>query len=219
MSDSVAKTFGKKERVLNYACQTYQLSRPSKVGEVMRLIRECQPRTFAEWENFYFERAQTAAKNPVAVTRETLVELGQRLYAKITEVVIPEWMEAFRSISEEDCVAYIFNLTLNRTYDGYWREISLIQQVFVKEFPEIIFEESDPVTDHAGDVDYVGWIEHGKVGFGLQIKPVTAQFAFAGYSPSDRMRNAFRVFEERFRGRVFVVFSIDKKLVNGEVLV
>ncbi|MFA4907583.1 MAG: hypothetical protein WC602_04910 [archaeon] len=24
--------FGKKEKVLNYACQTYQLSRPNKVG-------------------------------------------------------------------------------------------------------------------------------------------------------------------------------------------
>ena len=35
--------FGKKEKVLNYACQTYQLSRPNKVGAVMMLIRECQP--------------------------------------------------------------------------------------------------------------------------------------------------------------------------------
>ena len=29
--------FGKKEKVLNYACQTYQFSRPSKVGAVMAL--------------------------------------------------------------------------------------------------------------------------------------------------------------------------------------
>ena len=27
--------FGKKEKVLNYACQNYQLSRPNKVGPVM----------------------------------------------------------------------------------------------------------------------------------------------------------------------------------------
>ena len=30
-----AKQFGKKEKVLNYASNTYQLTRPSKVGEVM----------------------------------------------------------------------------------------------------------------------------------------------------------------------------------------
>lgn len=40
-----SKDFGKKERVLNYACQTYQLSRPNNVGAVMALIRECQPST------------------------------------------------------------------------------------------------------------------------------------------------------------------------------
>ena len=29
--DKYSMNFGKKERVLNYACQTYQLSRPNKV--------------------------------------------------------------------------------------------------------------------------------------------------------------------------------------------
>lgn len=37
--DRYSMNFGKKERVLNYACQTYQLSRPNKVGAVMALIR------------------------------------------------------------------------------------------------------------------------------------------------------------------------------------
>ena len=51
--------FGKKEKVLNYTCQTYQLSRPNKVGAVMALIRECQPKTIKEWEEWYFENATT----------------------------------------------------------------------------------------------------------------------------------------------------------------
>jgi hypothetical protein len=46
--------FGKKEKVLNYANQTYQLSRPNKVGAVMALIRECQPKTIQEWERQLF---------------------------------------------------------------------------------------------------------------------------------------------------------------------
>ncbi len=32
--------FGKKEKVLNYTCQTYHLSRPNKVGSVMAIIRD-----------------------------------------------------------------------------------------------------------------------------------------------------------------------------------
>ena len=54
--------FGKKEKVLNYACQTYQLSRPNKVGTVMALIRECQPKSFEEWEQWYFENALQMVK-------------------------------------------------------------------------------------------------------------------------------------------------------------
>ena len=82
--------FGKKERVLNYACQTYQLSRPNKVGAVMALIRDCQPVSYEEWQKWYFENAHTAGKNSTKITVESLKELGERLYAKIKEVVIPE---------------------------------------------------------------------------------------------------------------------------------
>ena len=60
--------FGKKEKVLNYACQTYQLSRPNKVGSVMALIRECQTKTIEEWETWYFENAKTDGKNPFKIT-------------------------------------------------------------------------------------------------------------------------------------------------------
>ncbi len=86
--DKYSMNFGKKERVLNYACQTYQLSRPNKVGAVMALIRECQPDSFEEWEQWYFENANTTGKKPTKITAECLKELGTRLYCKITEVVI-----------------------------------------------------------------------------------------------------------------------------------
>ena len=104
--DRYSMNFGKKERVLNYACQTYQLSRPNKVGAVMALIRDCQPSSFEEWQSWYFDNAHTAGKNPTKITVESLKELGERLYAKITEVVIPEWESAFRELTEQDCIDY-----------------------------------------------------------------------------------------------------------------
>lgn len=70
--------FGKKEKVLNYACQTYQLSRPNKVGAVMALIRQCQPQTIEEWKTWYFENAKTDGKNAFKITKESLLELGER---------------------------------------------------------------------------------------------------------------------------------------------
>lgn len=208
--------FGKKERVLNYACQTYQLSRPNKVGAVMALIRECQPNTFEEWEQWYFLNAHTSGKKPTKITNESLRELGERLYAKITEIVIPEWESAFRELTEQDCIDYIYNLTINRTYDGYLREKSVINDGLAKLFPEVVFEESDPELDHAGDIDYVAKI--GNASIGIQIKPITASANFGSYSLTERMKASFESFKEQYGGNVFVVFSLDGEIANKEVI-
>jgi len=208
--------FGKKERVLNYACQTYQLSRPNKVGAVMALIRECQPQSIQEWEQWYFENAKTDGKNSFNITRESLSELGERLYEKITEVVIPEWEEAFKQLTKQDCIDYIYNLTINRTYDGYLREKSVINDGLAKVFPELTFEETDPELDHAGDIDYIAKI--GDKAIGIQIKPVTAKANFGSYSLTERMKASFADFTNKFGGKVFIVFSLDKEIANKEVV-
>lgn len=208
--------FGKKERVLNYACQTYQLSRPNKVGAVMALIRECQPNSFEEWEQWYFLNANTSGKNPTKITNESLRELGERLYAKITEIVIPEWESAFRELTEQDCIDYIYNLTINRTYDGYLREKSVINDGLAKLFPYLVFEESDPELDHAGDIDYVAKV--GNASIGIQIKPITASANFGSYSLTERMKASFESFKEQYGGNVFVVFSLDGEIANKEVI-
>lgn len=215
-----AKPFGKKEKVLNYASNTYQLTRPNKVGEVMALIRECQPNALNEWEEFYFEKAFSKSKTPIKVTKETLDELGERLYAKITEVVIPEWTAAFEGLSEEDCKEYIYQVTVVRTYDGFLLEKSVVNDGLAKIFPNVKFEESDPELDHAGDIDYIGVV--GQKAFGIQIKPITANANFGNYNITDRMGASFQDFEEKYGGKVFVVFSTrtgnKKDIVNKEII-
>lgn len=211
-----SKEFGKKEKVLNYATQTYQLSRPNKVGAVMALIRECQPKTIKEWEKWYFENAKTDGKTSSKITQESLDELGERLYIKIKEIVIPEWTEAFNQLTLQDCIDYIHNLTINRTFDGFIREKSVIEDNLAKTFPDVKFEESDPELDHAGDIDYLGWV--GSKAFGVQIKPVTAKANFGNYSATERMKASFENFTEKFGGKVFVVFSVDDKINNEEVI-
>lgn len=208
--------FGKKERVLNYACQTYQLSRPNKVGAVMALIRECQPSSFEEWEDWYFLHACTDTKNSTKITKETLKELGERLYAKITEFVIPEWETAFRELTEQDCIDYIYNLTINRTYDGYIREKSVINDGLAKLFPNTIFEESSPELDHAGDIDYIAKI--GNKAFGIQVKPITANANFGSYSLTERMKASFATFKEQYGGDVFIVYSLKGEIANKDII-
>ena len=182
----------------------------------MALIRECQPKTVEEWQDWYFENAHTDGKTPTKITKESLEELGERLYIKIKEIVIPEWTEAFNQLTMEDCVDYTLNLTINRTFDGFLREKYVIEDNLAKEFPQVRFEESDPELDHAGDIDYLGWI--GKKAFGIQIKPVTIKSNFGNYSATERMKASFMNFTKKYGGQVFVVYSIEDKIKNLEVI-
>jgi hypothetical protein len=208
--------FGKKEKVLNYTCQTFQLSRPNRVGAVMSLIRECQPKSITEWEAWYLANAITASKEPKRVTKQALEELGDRLHHKITSIVIPEWEAAFQELTREDCIAYIYNLTISRTYDGYIREKSVVYDVLAKHFPNIVFEETPPELDHSGDVDYFGYV--GEKAFGIQIKPTTAKANFGNYSVSERMKGSFADFTKEYSGKVFIIFSLDGEVANPDIL-
>ncbi len=67
-----AKDFGSKEIVLNYANRRWGLTKTKKVGEVMAMIRQCQPRTFQEWQDWYFSHAFTNTKQPIKMTKEIL---------------------------------------------------------------------------------------------------------------------------------------------------
>ena len=211
-----AKDFGSHELLLNYTNRRWGLTKTAKVGEVMALIRECQPSTFEEWEQWYFEHAYTKTKQPFKITRESLREQGERLYGKMKDCVIPQVMDSIRRLTEDDCIDYIFELTICRTYDGYLTEKSIIYNKLAHKFPDVTFEETDPQLDHAGDVDYVGKI--GERAFGIQVKPVTANASLGNYSVTARMQDSFRQFERDFGGKVFVIFSVDDHIKNTEIL-
>jgi len=86
-----------------------------------------------------------------------------------------------RQLTLQDCVDYIHNLTINRTFDGYLREKSVVNDGLAKIFPQVRFEESPTELDHAGDIDYMGYV--GTRAFGIQIKPVTARSNFGNLLP------------------------------------
>lgn len=209
------KDFGKKEFLLNYANRRWGLTKTNKVGEVMALIRECQPKSFQEWEKWYFEHAKTNTKEPLPVTRYLLNELGERLYEKLITLVIPEIKESIQTLTKQDCIDYIYQLTLCRTYDGYEREKSVVFDNLAKRFTDVIFEETNPCLDHSGDIDYIGRV--GDKVFGLQIKPITANASLGNYDVSARMRQSFKNFEDAFGGKVFIIFSTEEHVRNEQV--
>jgi hypothetical protein len=58
----------------------------------------------------------------------------------------------------------------------------------------------------------------GNKAFGLQIKPVTAQASLGNFSATARMEQSFRDFERQFGGMVYIVFSVEDRNQNREVI-
>jgi len=82
---------------------------------------------------------------------------------------------------------------------------------------KVKFEESPSELDHAGDIDYLGYVTPDSA-FGIQIKPVTAQSNFGNYSVSERMKASFESFEKDFKGKVFIVYSLDGEIANKGII-
>ncbi len=57
-----------------------------------------------------------------------------------------------------------------------------------------------------------------KKAFGIQIKPVTIKSNFDNHSATERMKASFINFTKKYAGQVYVVYSIEDKIKNIEVI-
>ncbi len=207
---------GYKEFLLNKICGQKQYNFTHTVGETMALIRKCQPNTIEDWERWYFNNAQTNTKEPRRITEETIKNLGVKFREVMRNEFIPAILDAIDKLTDEEIESYVYNLVINRTYDGYITEKLVVSELLSKKFPNVTIEESTPEQDHAGNIDYV--INVNKFKIGIQIKPITANANFGGFSLTERMQDSFNSFQEEFGGEVFIVFSKEGKIDNIEVI-
>lgn len=176
------------------------------VGAISESIRKCNPKTLKEWEKYYFENVHS---------KEHIIELGKKLYIKITEVLTAE----IESITEEDCINYIFNLVTQRTFDGYMTEIETIYG----KLREILNQEILPAPDEWDrkyNVDF--YIKIKDKFIGLQIKPVSKVQLPEIYKERVLQKNTHEKFTKKFGGKVFYIFSYKngkkKEIANIDVI-
>lgn len=195
-----------KEWILNQANMRWGLTRKTKVGPVSELIRKCGPKRVQDWEDYYYERAYP---------RTHLEDLGRRLYVKVTEVCQAE----IDSVSEEDCVDFIVNLVINRTYDGYQSEIQTIYGQLERAL-NVKVEPAPDQWDRLYNVDFFIKIENKYIG--LQIKPAGYAYIAQIINERDFQKKTHEKFTREFGGGVFYVISVkegDKKVIhNPEVI-
>ncbi len=182
------------------------LNKKNKVGPVAELIRKCSPKTKDEWEYYYYQNVYS---------KEHLEQLGRTLYIKISEVCRAE----IDSIEEQDCIDFVINLVINRTFDGYQSEIQTIYGQLQHELGVRIIPAPDQ-WDRGYNIDFYIDIK-GKY-IGLQIKP-------AGYAYITQIINEFQFqkkthekFTAQYGGNVFYIISIaegKKKIIHNKKVI
>ncbi len=203
-----------KEWILNIATNRWGLNKKESVGPVSDWIRECAPKTLEEWREFYLKKLEEfLSKKGINISpSEYLEDLGRKLYTKITEVIRAEIDE----VSEEDCINYIYDLVINRTFEGYQTEVETIYKLLQRELGVEIKPAPDE-WDRLYNIDF--YIEVKGKYIGLQIKPITYNQTPEIYKWKEWLSRTHKNFEEKFGGKVFIIFSVkkgDKKDIHNK---
>jgi len=195
-----------KEWILNGANMRWGLTRKNKVGPVAEHIRKCAPKSPEEWEQYYYANVYP---------REHLEQLGRTLFIKITEICQAE----IESVSEDDCVDFIINLVISRTFDGYRSEIQTIYGRLENELGVNVQPAPDE-WDRVYNVDFYIDIK-GKY-IGLQIKPAGYAYITQIINELEFQKSTHEKFTKKFGGKVFYIISItegkNKIIHNPDVI-
>ena len=178
----------------------------NKVGPVSELIRKCSPKCLKDWEGYYYNNVYS---------KQHLEELGGRLYIKITEVCQAE----IESIAEKDCINFIINLVVNRTYDGYQSEIQTIYGQ-LQQALGVKVEPAPDEWDRGYNVDF--FIKVKNCYIGLQIKPAGYAYITQIINELEFQKKTHEKFTAKYGGKVFYVISVKegkRKIIhNPEVI-
>jgi hypothetical protein len=195
-----------KEWILNSAINRWGLQKKRMVGAVSDEIRKCSPKTVEEWEIYYYQNVYP---------KEHLIEIGKKLYVKITEVVRAEIDE----ITEEDCINYVINLVINRTFDGYVTEKKTVYEQ-LQDILGIKIEPAPDEWDRLFNVDF--FIKINEKYIGLQIKPASYPYIPEMINERKNQEVTHKKFTSKYGGKVFYIISVkdgnNKKIYNTEVI-
>ncbi|MFH0931343.1 MAG: MjaI family restriction endonuclease [Candidatus Zixiibacteriota bacterium] len=195
-----------KEWILNQANMRWGLTKKNKVGPVSELIRKCSPKSSRDWEGYYYQKVYP---------KEHLEQLGQRLYIKISEVCQAE----IENITEQDCIDFVINLVINRTYDGYQSEIQTIYGQ-LQEALGIKVEPAPDEWDRGYNVDFFIKVKDKYIG--LQIKPAGYAYITQIINELEFQKKTHEKFTAKYGGKVFYVISVKdgkrKVIYNSEVI-
>ncbi len=203
----------KREHLLNHGTNRWHLNQSKNVGKTSELIRNCEPKFIEDWKDYYFIHAYQNRKPPIKVTNKIIKEHGINLHTKLSEIVSKE----IDLLTEDECIDYIKFLIINRTFDGYEREIDTIYGQLEKEL-SIKIEPATNDIDRRLNVDFIITIK--KYYIGLQIKPKESVFGIPQiYKEKGIQVKSHIAFTKKYTGAVFYIYSIKKEIFEKKKLI
>lgn len=190
-----------KEWILNSAMNRYQLNFKRNLGTTSESISKCVPKTLDEWRDYYYKNVKTEAH---------IEELGRRLYVKIAEVIQAE----VEDVTEQDCIDYMKQLVIDRTFDGYMTEI----QTIYGQLQNLLGVKTEPAPDEWDrlfNVDFSIKVKENHIG--LQIKPVNNALQIPEIDKEYALQaETHKRFTSKYDGKVFYIYS---QKMNGKKVI
>jgi len=159
-------------------------------------------------------------KNRTSTIKIVIIYRITRGSVKITRGYITEAVPLeVEDTTEEGWIGNKYKRVIDRTFDDYQSKIQTIYGQ-LQQTLGIQIKPAPDEWDRLYNVDF--FIEIKGKYIGLQIKPITFKHTFEDYKWEEMQETPHRKFQEKFGGRVFIVFSVregKKKVIhNPEVI-
>ena len=112
------------------------------------------------------------------------------------------------SITEQDCIDFLINLVISRTFDGYKSEIQTIYGRLEEELGVKILPAPDE-WDRGYNVDF--YIDVNGSYIGLQIKPAGHAYITQIINELELQKSTHEKFTKKYGGKVFYIISITEE--------
>ena len=183
-----------------------------KVGPTSHLINSCIPLSYNDWVEYYFDNAIEEKAGGKKVTIESFFVLGMGLKDRMRKIFEDSMKEKMPDIPDHVFAAFVYNLTINRTWDGYIGERKveklLEEHLKAKVIDSKEFEDKYLVDKH---------INIGSYKIGFQVKPDSF---VNDYIIKTAHKVKHEAFENEYGGKVFFVYyNPQTGISNSTVLI
>lgn len=141
-----------KEKDLNHYYNIGKFNHPSRIGYMMKMIRDVKPITEDEWKMWYLDNVHDEQ-----FIKETASEMYQ---------IIPEHM----NVREDECFDYVNDVMFHRTFKGYNKEKLALKVLREVVSPNV--QESPAEWDTKFFIDFYVYGNRKNL-IGMQLKPDT----------------------------------------------